>query len=150
MPIYLMPPLAAPNDELHTLTTRSGVDFIEVEALYEMWRSVAKGGITLAAIPVQQVMILQRHMDALLPELPSVVTGVNGAAYTAEWNTITAHLPSVPYSSLEQQMLKSGFLANNTTQAEARGSQQLAPMPSIVSNIMTEKEDDDAEEVHFD
>lgn len=127
MTLKLIPPFSRTNEEIMNLLSRGGATFVEVQHLYDLWAPISKGGIVVASIGVSELMILQRHMNSLLEEVPVVVTGVAHAFYSAEWNMYAAHLVSEPYSTLETQLMKSGFTSHNTDEAVSRGNQGLPP-----------------------
>lgn len=127
MALKLIPPFSRTNEEVMNLLSKGGATFVEVEHLYDLWAAMSKGGVVVASIGVAELMILQRHMNTLLEEVPVVITGVAHAFYSAEWNMYAAHLVSESYSTLETQLIKSGFTSHNTDDAVSRGNQGLPP-----------------------
>lgn len=132
MPIKLIPPFTTTKPAVLDLIDRAGAAFVEVDKLYKLWPYTDKGGITIAAVPPSELAVLQRFIESLLPELPSVVTGVPGCFYSQEWQMLTAHLPSSPFSELETQLVKSGYLSHTTAQAEERGTHAMTK-PALAS-----------------
>lgn len=153
MTLKIIPPFSEDkaNVEFQSMISRSGATYVEVNKLYDLWAPLSRGGVVVATLPLVELMVLQRHMDTLLVEVPSVVTGVPGAFYSGEWNMFAGHLISEPYSSLEQQLSKSGFLSHTTDQAVERGSQALPPVEppakatrlSLRASTTDDDEDDD-------
>lgn len=123
--LKLIPPFTDTKPGVLDTIDRSGATFVEVDKLFKLWPHLATGAIVIASIPTTELAILQRFMSSMLQEQPSVVTGVPGCHYSAEWNMLAAHLPSEPYSALEAQLLKSGYLSHTPDQSEKRGAQIL-------------------------
>lgn len=121
--LKLIPPFKEVKPGVLDTIDRSGATFVEVDKLYKLWPHVGTGAIVIAAITTEELATLQRHMGSLLAEMPSVVTGVPGTLASAEWNMLAAHLPSEPFSTLETQLLKSGYLSHTTEQSDKRGAQ---------------------------
>lgn len=150
--LKLIPPFIETKPGVLDVIDRSGATFVEADKLHKLWPHVHTGAIVIAAIPTAELAVLQRFMASLLPEPPSVVTAVPGCHYASEWNMLAAHLPSEPFSALEAQLLKSGFLSHTSEQAEARGAQVIgAPALSgrtfrapAVERDKEEDEEDDA------
>lgn len=150
--LKIIPPFVETKPGVLDVIDRSGATFVEADKLYKLWPHVHTGAIVIAAIPTAELAVLQRFMASLLPEPPSVVTAVPGCHYASEWNMLAAHLPSEPFSALEAQLLKSGFLSHTSEQAEARGAQVIgAPALSgrafratPAKKEVEEEDDDDA------
>lgn len=149
--IKLIPPFTDTKPAVLDTFDKSGATFVEVDRLHKLWPHVHTGAIVIAAIPTEELALLQRYMSSLLVDVPSIVTAVPGCYYSAEWNMLAAHLPSEPYSALETQLLKSGFLSHTPAQAEQRGNQVIGKFVSADAASRTgapsdhEEEEEDAQ-----
>lgn len=149
--LHIIPSFAVDKPEVLNLLNRAGVTFVDVDKLYKLWPHVSTGAIVVAAIPASQLGILQRYMSTLLPEIPSVVIGVPGAHYSAEWNILAATLPPEDWSVLEGKLAKSGLLASTAAQAEERGRSHVteplavrkSAMPELLSRFVSDETSDD-------
>lgn len=119
--LRIIPPFVSTKPEVLDLISRNGAVYVEADRLYKMWPYLDTGTIAIVSLPPAELAILSRFMDTLMMEPPVVVTGVPGAFYSSEWNMLSAHLTSEPYSTLEQSLLKSGFTSHTTAQAVVRG-----------------------------
>lgn len=148
--LKLIPPFIETKPGVLDVIDRSGATFVEADKLHKLWPHIHTGAIVIAAIPTAELAVLQRFMASLLPEPPSVVTAVPGCHYSSEWNMLAAHLPAEPFSALEAQLLKSGFLSHTTEQAEARGAQVIGAPTLSGRNFRTpvaaKTEEDDEED----
>lgn len=128
MTLYLIPPVDATVKEVSNLCSKAGVEFVEVEALFDLWPFLSGGQIIVAAIDAANLAILNRHMSTLLKEVPVVVMAAPGATYRSDWNMIAHALPSEDWMTLSGKLAKSGLLASTTEQAEKRaGTEPLSP-----------------------
>ncbi|AAG00443.1 P7 procapsid protein [Pseudomonas phage phi13] len=148
--LKLIPPFTDSKPAVLDTIDRSGATFVEVDKLYKLWPHVATGAIVIASITTEELALLQRFMSSLLQDVPTVITAVPGCFYSSEWNMLAAHLHSVPYSDLESQLLKSGFLSHTPAQAEARGAQIVGAAPATGRGFLSRtpaapaEDDDDA------
>lgn len=123
--LKIIPPFTDSKPAVLDVIDRSGATYVEVDKLWKLWPHISTGAIVIASITTEELALLQRFMGSLLQEMPSIITAVPGCFYSSEWNMLAAHLPSAPYSDLEAQLLKSGFLSHTPEQAEKRGGQAL-------------------------
>lgn len=120
MPYYLIPELKDSAREITDLTTKAGVKVVSVKKLYDLAPVIPPSGIVIVAIGEDDLMVLMRNMQTLLPELPTAVVAAPDLTYSAVWNRLAAPLPDVDWSELSGKMAKSGLLSNDTEQASKR------------------------------
>lgn len=120
MPYYLIPELRDSAREITDLTTKAGVDLVLIKKLYDLAPVIPPQGIVILSIGEDDLMVLMRNMQTLLPELPTAVVAAPDLTYSAVWNRLAAPLPDVDWSELSGKMAKSGLLSNDTEQASSR------------------------------
>lgn len=120
MTLYLLPPLDTTDKEVRELVRRAGAELVEAEFLHELWPFLQGGQIVVATLDATNFAVLNRNMHTLLKELPVAVMSAPGARYRSDWNIVAHALPTEDWLTLSNKLAKSGLLANDTKQAEAR------------------------------
>lgn len=107
-------------DALTELTQRAGVTQITPKALRELVIEDAQNSVLVGALNTEHILILNRYASQLLEEVPTVVIGVPGLAYSGEWYTLAASFPPIDWSEFEKKLAKSGSTAYTKEDLEVR------------------------------
>lgn len=119
MPVYIIPPSGTAT-ELLEKCQRAGVPVLTPSTTREFILQTAEHPHAVAAVGPQILLILSRHANELLVDLPSMVMAVPGIIYEPAWVTMAAAFPIVDAHELEAKLAKSGVVSSDVNQLTAR------------------------------
>lgn len=117
MSTYILP-LVGEFDKISDLATRARVPVTTVSTIREYILATQDGTMHIVAVSSRDLMIMARHAQTLLTEMPTVVISAPGLIYEGSWLTHATAFPAVDWTELEAKMLKSGTLSHTPEQLE--------------------------------
>lgn len=147
MPYYLIPALSDSATEITDLAQKAKVDIVRVQHLYDLAPFIPAPGLVIISIREQELLVLMKNLETLLPEVPTVVAATPGTDYTPAWNRMGAPLPAIDYNELSGKLAKSGLLSSTTKDASDRVHGSDRRTPDFMSQF---DQEDKSEEVVLD
>lgn len=119
MPVYLIPAVGEPSD-LTAVCSRAGVPLLTPAKVRDFLLMTNENPHSVCRVDSKILLILSRHANELLVDLPAVVHAVPGCVYDPDWMTLAAAFPAIDVRELLSKMEKSGVLASTPFQMEER------------------------------
>lgn len=152
--IYLVPAEAnASHTPLGKLCTKNTVSYSGQAKARDVVRAEGDSTLLIFGLPADELIVIARHAQSLLTELPTIVTGVGGLLYPAHWMSIAAPFPAIDFSELEQKLSKPGFSTfDPETHSKRHGEYPVSPetfvsaAKGMVSGHQLDSSPDDADD----
>lgn len=120
MSTYLIPD-SGNFDELSERVKTAGATLITPQSVRELILNENDSTLVIAGVSAMDMMVISRHSDTLMAEMPSVVMSVPGIIYPGDWMSAAAIFPPMDFKEIEGKLLKSGTTAFTPAQGTKRG-----------------------------
>lgn len=119
MTVYVIPN-QGDFDTLLSMIKKASVPLITPGTVREFIIESTVAPVVVAAVSPEQLLVLTRHAQTLLDEVPFALISVPGPVYTGDWVTMASTFPPLDYTELERKLAKSGHVSMDTKSLSSR------------------------------